>query len=124
MVQTFKRHREEGVNRPITSTSEDNIKQVKKTILKNHRITFREVFVYKLCDAKLYSKLVNFHKKQRRADFVPVLLNKVNKDTANELLKPVIRGEETWIYGYNVETAWRRTMKCEDSSRYSSILIV
>lgn len=52
--------------------------------------------------AKFVPKLLNFDQKQCRMDIAQELLNEVNDDP--ELLKRVITGDETWVYGYDVET--------------------
>ena len=47
-------------------------------------------------------KYMNFEQKQRRMEVAQESLNEVNDDA--ELLKRIIRGDETWVYGYDVET--------------------
>ena len=47
-------------------------------------------------------KLLNFEQKQRRMEVAPESRNEINDDA--ELLKRIITGEETWVYGYDVET--------------------
>ncbi|XP_018346773.1 PREDICTED: histone-lysine N-methyltransferase SETMAR-like [Trachymyrmex septentrionalis] len=106
--------------RPSTSITDDNVEQVKKMILENRRITIREiaddvgisfgscqaifsdVLGMKRVAAKFVPKLLNFDQKQHRVDIAQELLNEVNNDP--ELLKTVITGDETWVYGYDVET--------------------
>ncbi|XP_046959645.1 protein GVQW3-like [Vanessa cardui] len=113
----------------ITSTSEDNIEVAKKIVLENRRVTIREVaedvgisigschtifshiLGMKRVAAKFVPKLLNFEQKQRRISIVQELLNDVNNDP--DLLKRVITGDETWVYGYDVETKtqsseWKR----------------
>jgi len=88
-------------------------------ILENRRITIREVaddvgISFDSCQtifsdvlgmkrvaAKFVPKLLNFDQKQRRVDIAQEL-NEVNNDP--DLLKTVITGDETWVYGYDVET--------------------
>lgn len=112
-----------------TSTSEENIETVKKIILENRRITIREVaedvgisigschaifsnvLGMKRVAAKFVPKLLNFEQKQRRISIAQECLNVVNDDPG--LLKRVITGDETWVYGYDVETKaqssqWKR----------------
>ena len=48
------------------------------------------------------SKLLNFKQKQQRMEVAQEPLNEVNDDA--ELLKCIITGDETWVYGYDVET--------------------
>ena len=48
------------------------------------------------------AKLLNFEQKQRRMEVAQESLNEINDDA--ELLKDIITGGETWVYGYGVET--------------------
>ncbi|EFN70230.1 hypothetical protein EAG_12167, partial [Camponotus floridanus] len=59
--------------------------------------------------AKFVPKLLNFDQKQRRVDIAQELLNAVNDDP--DLLKRVITGNESWVYGYDVETKANYTKK-------------
>ena len=53
--------------------------------------------------AMLVPKLLNFEQKQYGISwYYEELLNDVNNDTG--LLIRVITGDETWVYGYDVET--------------------
>ena len=52
--------------------------------------------------AKFVPELLNFEPKQRRMEVAQESLNEVNHDA--ELLKCTITGDETWVYGYDVET--------------------
>lgn len=115
--------------RPSTSTTDENIEAVKKMILDNRRITIREVaddvgisfgscqaiftdvLGMKRAAAKIVPKLLNFEQKQRRMDIAQELLNIVNDDP--DFLKKVITGDESWVYGYDIETKaqssqWKR----------------
>ena len=103
-----------------TSTTEENIEKVKKLVLANRRITIREVaddvgisigschaiftdvLGMRRVAAKIVPKLLNFDQKQRRMDTAQQLLNDVNDDP--ELLERVISGDESWVYGYDIET--------------------
>ncbi|XP_025271347.1 protein GVQW3 [Camponotus floridanus] len=105
--------------RPSTSTTDDNVEAVKKIVMENRRITIREVaedvgILVGSCHAiflgvlgmqrvaaKFVPKLLNFDQKQRRVDIAQELLNAVNDDP--DLLKRVITGDESWVYGYDVE---------------------
>jgi len=106
--------------RPSTSKNDENVQEVKEIVLKNRRITIREIaddlnISFGSCQsiltdvlgmtrvsAKFVSKLLNFDQKQRRMNIAQDMLNDVNDDP--DLLKRVITGDETWIYGYDVET--------------------
>ena len=57
-------------------------------------------------------KLLNFDQKTRRMTIAQEMLNDVNDDP--DLLKKVITGNESWVYGYDVETKaqssqWKHT---------------
>ena len=52
--------------------------------------------------AKFVPKLLNFDQKQHRMNIAQELLNEVNDDP--ELIKRVITSDETWVYGYDIET--------------------
>ncbi|XP_014480045.1 PREDICTED: uncharacterized protein LOC106747216 [Dinoponera quadriceps] len=52
--------------------------------------------------AKFVPKLLNFDQKQHRMNIAQDMLNDVNDDP--DLLKRVITGDESWVYGYDVET--------------------
>lgn len=106
--------------RPSTSTSDENVEKVKEIVLANRRITIREVaeeigISYGTCEAifadvlnmkqvaaKFVPKLLNFQQKQHRVTIAEQMLADVADDP--DLLKRVITGDETWIYGYDVET--------------------
>jgi len=48
-------------------------------------------------ETKFVLRLLNFEQKQRRMEVAQESLNEVNNDA--ELLKRVITGNETWVYG-------------------------
>ena len=52
--------------------------------------------------AKIVPKLLKFEKKQRRMDIAQEMLTSFNHDP--DLLKKVIIGDESWVYGYDIET--------------------
>ena len=96
--------------RPSTSTTDENIKAVKKMILNNRRITIREVaddigISFGSCQeiftdvlgrkpvaAKIIPKLLNFEQKQQHMDIIQKMLTTFNHDP--DLLKKVIAGDE------------------------------
>ncbi|XP_029174521.1 uncharacterized protein LOC114943111 [Nylanderia fulva] len=104
--------------RPSTSKTDENVQEVKEIVLKNRRITIREIaddlnISFGSCQsiltdvlgmtrvsAKFVPKL-NFDQKQRRMNIGQDMLNDVNDDP--DLLKRVITGDETWVYDYDVE---------------------
>ena len=47
-------------------------------------------------------KLLNIEQKQRRMDMAQEVLTTFNDDP--DLLKKVITGDESWVYGYDIET--------------------
>ena len=74
---------------------------------------FSNVLGMKRVAAKFVPKLLNFEQKQRRMEVAQKSLNKVNEDA--ELLKSIITGDETWVYGNDVETKsqssqWRHSI--------------
>ena len=52
--------------------------------------------------AKFVPKLLNFDQKQYRLSIANEMLEYVRDDT--NLLQRVITGDESWVYGYDVET--------------------
>ena len=76
---------EDRIGCPSTSTIDKNIGEMKKVVLTNRRITVREV-------SKDLNILIDLCK----------LLNSVHNDP--NLLQRVLTGDESWIYGYDVET--------------------
>ena len=63
---------------------------------------FSNVLGMKRVTAKFVPKLFNFEQKQRRIEVAQESLNEVNDDA--ELLKCIITGDETWVYGYDFKT--------------------
>ena len=51
--------------------------------------------------AKIVPKLLNFGQKQHRMDISQEMLTKLNNDS--DLLKKVLTGDESWVYGYDSE---------------------
>ena len=116
--------------RPSTSTTNENTEAVKKIVMKNCRITIREVaedvgisigscyaifsdiLGLKRVAVKFVPKLLNFDQKTRRMTIAQEMLNDVNDDP--DLLQRVITGDELLVYGYAVETKvqssqWKHT---------------
>lgn len=106
--------------RPSTSKTDENIDKVKDIVLQNRRITIREVaeelnISYGSCEdiinnnlgmkrvaAKMIPKLLNLEQKEYRKEIAQLMLNDVENDP--DLLKRVITGDESWVYGYDIET--------------------
>ena len=112
---------DERPGRSSTSTTDENAAKVKEMVMNDRRITIREVadnvgisigschdifsnvLGMKRVAPKFVPKLLNFEKKkQRRIEVTQESLNEVNDDA--ELMKRIITGDETWVYGYDVET--------------------
>jgi len=106
--------------RPSMSMDDDHVEKVLAVIHQNHRLTVHEVaeevgFCKSSCHLILTDKLKMCHV---AAKFVLRLLTDAQKENhvtlSQELfdhsnadenfLKNVITGDETWVYGYNVET--------------------
>ena len=106
--------------RPSTSATNVNTEAVKKIDMENRCNTIRKVaedvgisvgsfpcnffgyFCLTRVAAKFVPKLLNFDQKIRRMTIAQEMLNDVNDDP--DLLKRVITGDESWVYGYDVET--------------------
>ena len=61
--------------------------------------------------AKIFPKLQNFEQKQWCLDIAQEMLTTFNDDP--DLLKRVITGDESWVYGYDIKTKaqssqWKR----------------
>ena len=116
--------------RPSTSTTNENTEAVNKIVMENSRITrkevaedvgvsvgschaiFSDILGLKRVAANFVPKLLNFDQKTRRMNIAQEMLNDVNDDP--DLLKRVISGDESWVYGYDVETKaqssqWKHT---------------
>ncbi|KYQ55784.1 hypothetical protein ALC60_02906 [Trachymyrmex zeteki] len=99
--------------RPSTSKTDENVQEVKEIVLKNRRITIREIvddlnISFGSCQsiltdvlgmtrvsAKFVPKLLNLDQKQCRMNIAQDMLNDVNDDP--DLLKRVITGDETFF---------------------------
>ncbi|KAK5639193.1 hypothetical protein RI129_011685 [Pyrocoelia pectoralis] len=111
---------EKCAGRPSTSTTDENIDEVKKIIFANRRITVREFaedvnvsigschsiltndLGMRRVTAKFVQQLFDCEQKQCRIDIAKELLDSVRYDP--NLLQRVITGDESWVYGYDVET--------------------
>jgi len=111
---------EPRLGRLSTSTDDDHVERVRAVIRGNRRLTFREVaneVVISIgsCHQILTEKL---HMNRISAKLVPRMLTDDQKDNrvkisqellananGNEnFLKNITTGDETWVYGYDVET--------------------
>ena len=119
--------------RPSTSTTDENIEAAKEMILENRRITIeREIaddvgLLFGSCQAiftgvlgmkhaavKIVPKLQNIEQKQRCMDNAQEMLTMFNDYP--DLLKKVITSDESWVYGYGIDTKaqssqWKRPEK-------------
>ena len=105
---------------PSTSKTDDNVAKVREVIRSNRRLTVREVAeevgisktvcreiltenlgMHRIA-AKFVPHLLTDDQKQNRVDVSQELLNGANGD--DKFLKNIITGDETWVYGYDVET--------------------
>src|SRR5215469_1101978 len=106
--------------RPSSSTGDGHIEKVRSVIRENRRLTISEVSEeVGICISSCHTILTEKLKMHRvSAKFVPRLLTeeqKQNRVTASQelldrsntdenFLKNVITSDETWVYGYDVQT--------------------
>jgi len=106
--------------KPSSSSGDDHIEKVRSVIRENRRLTIREVSQeVGICKSSCHTILTEKLKMNRvAAKFVPRLLTEEQKynrvsvskelsDLSNSdenFLKNVITIDETWVYGYEVET--------------------
>lgn len=106
--------------RPSTSTNDENIDAVRSVIRANRRLTVREVaeevgisigscheiLTVKLgmhrVSAKLVPRLLTDDQKENRVKISQELLDRASTD--KNFIKTIITGDETWVYGYDIET--------------------
>jgi hypothetical protein len=106
--------------RPSTSTDDQHVAQVRSVIRSNRRLTVREVA--EECDISLGSchnilteklgmhlvattfvpRLLTDEQKEQRDAISQELLDQANSD--ENFLKSIVTGDETWVYGHDVET--------------------
>ena len=72
---------------------------------------FTDVSGMKLAAVTIAPKLLNFKQRQRRMYIAQEMLMTFNNDS--DLLKRLITGDESWMYGYDIETndqpsQWKR----------------
>jgi len=103
-----------------TSTNDDHVNRVRAVISGNSRLTVREladeigigigscheIFTEKCqmrrVSAKFVPRLLTDDQKENRAEISQELLANTNGN--ENYLKNIITGDETWVYGYDVET--------------------
>ena len=101
------------------SSKTDDVAKVREVIRSNCRLTVREaaeeVSISKTVCHEILTKNLGMHRiaakfvprlltddqKQNRGDVSQELLDRANDDN---FLKNIITGNETWVYGYDVET--------------------
>ena len=102
------------------STDDVHIYTVRDLILLNHRLTIREIaedvdISFGSCQAILTEKLNMYHvtakfvpcvltedQRANRVNISQELLDRVSVD--GNFLKTIVTGEQTWVYGYDIET--------------------
>ena len=104
-----------GPRPPSMSSTDENIKAVKKMILDNRLITitevakevayrsvFTDVLGMKSVATKIVPKLLNFKQKHLRIGITQEMITTINY--YRDLLKKVITDDKSWVYGYDIET--------------------
>ncbi|UYV74791.1 CHRM5 [Cordylochernes scorpioides] len=107
VVQRFKEGREETADnersgRPSTSTTPEKMDKVLELVREVRRITVRDILGVRRLNAFLVPKDLTFDQKNARKETASLNLEATTDDP--ELLKRVITGDETWIYGFDSET--------------------
>ena len=103
-----------------TSTDDDHVETVRAVICGNRRLSVREVaeevgisigsrhqiltetLQMRRVSAKFVPRLLTDDQKENRVEISQELLAKANGN--ENFLKKIITGDETWVYGYDVET--------------------
>lgn len=106
--------------RPSTSKTAENVERVRSAINKNRRLTVRELeedlgipktIVSRILTedlgmsrviAKFVPRVLTEDQKNSRVEIAKDILESIKKDP--DLLKRIITGDETWVYGYNPDT--------------------
>ena len=106
--------------RPSTSTNDDHVDRVRAVIRGNRRLTaregaeevgismgschqmFTEKFLKRHVNEKFVPRLLSDVQRENRIDINQELLANANGN--ENFLKNIITGDETWVYGYDVET--------------------
>jgi hypothetical protein len=105
--------------RPSTSRNANIIENVRSLILEDCRLTVREIadengistgsahsiltgFAHVQSGGKICAKLLSQEQQQLHLEVARDMLECANRDP--EFLKTVITGDETWVYGYDLET--------------------
>ncbi|XP_054729127.1 protein GVQW3-like [Anastrepha obliqua] len=106
--------------RPSTCRNEHVIAIVNAVVMRDHRVTIREIaeevdistfsthsivteyLAMKTVAAKFVSKLLTAEQKELRVEVSQGMMDSINSDP--DFMNTIITGDESWVYGYDPET--------------------
>lgn len=123
---------DEHGSRPVTATDIVHVEEVRAKVLANGRITVREIaeeldisknsvdrilvehLNMRRVSAKIVPRLLSDEQKVNRVSICEDLLDRSNLDA--NFMNLIITGDETWVYGYDMETKKQSSQWMEQST--------